>query len=99
LTPTRTRHIPALALLLALAAPAAALAVAPDAARGDTANLAARLKRQAEAWDEALLCGRTRMTGSYAGEAFASHFRYVDTYVRQGDAWRVCSVQITPIRE
>mgnify|MGYP001767746900 CR=1 FL=1 len=49
--------------------------------------------------DVALLCGRTRMTGRQGGEAFASHYRYIDVYVRREGAWRVCSVQITPIRE
>lgn len=45
--------------------------------------------------DVALLCGTTRMTGRYKGEPFISHYRYVDTYVRHGDAWKVANVQIT----
>lgn len=45
--------------------------------------------------DCALLCGRTRMTGSYQGRPYKSHYRYIDTYVRQDGRWRVCSVQIT----
>ena len=45
--------------------------------------------------DCALLCGRTRMTGTYQGRPFKSHYRYIDTYVRQDGRWRVCSVQIT----
>lgn len=49
--------------------------------------------------DVALLCGRTRMTGRFAGEPFVSHYRYVDTYVLRDGRWRVCNVQITPIRE
>jgi len=49
--------------------------------------------------DVALLCGRTRMTGRSAGEPFTSHYRYIDTYVRRDGQWRVCSVQITPVRE
>lgn len=49
--------------------------------------------------DCALLCGRTRMTGSYQGEPFASHYRYVDTYIRADGRWRVCNVQITAIPE
>lgn len=48
--------------------------------------------------DVALLCGRTRMTGRSAGEPFTSHYRYIDTYVRHDGRWRVCSVQITPVR-
>jgi ketosteroid isomerase-like protein len=47
--------------------------------------------------DTALLSGRTRMTGRYQGKPFASHYRYIDVYVRRGDAWRVVSVQISPI--
>jgi ketosteroid isomerase-like protein len=45
--------------------------------------------------DCALLCGRTHMTGTYQGNPFKSHYRYIDTYVRQDGHWRVCSVQIT----
>jgi hypothetical protein len=47
--------------------------------------------------DIALLCGRTRMTGRYCGENFSSHYRYIDIYVRDKNAWKVCSVQITAI--
>jgi ketosteroid isomerase-like protein len=47
----------------------------------------------------ALLSGRTHMTGRYAGEAFATHYRYVDVYVRRDGRWRVCNVQITSIPE
>ena len=39
--------------------------------------------------DCALLCGRTRMTGVYQGKPFQSHYRYVDTYVRQDGKWVV----------
>jgi len=45
--------------------------------------------------DCALLCGRTRMTGTYKGAPFRSHYRYVDTYTRAGGRWTVCNVQIT----
>jgi ketosteroid isomerase-like protein len=45
--------------------------------------------------DVALLSGRTRMTGSYDGKAFASHYRYIDVYVRSHGAWKISSVQIT----
>jgi ketosteroid isomerase-like protein len=47
--------------------------------------------------DVALLCGRTRMTGRYAGEPFTSHYRYIDIYVRRDGQWKVCSVQTTAI--
>lgn len=43
----------------------------------------------------ALICGRTRMTGSYKGSPFRSHYRYVDTYVLKDGRWKVCNVQIT----
>jgi ketosteroid isomerase-like protein len=49
--------------------------------------------------DTALLSGRTRMTGRYQGKPFASHYRYIDVYVRQGGAWKIVSVQISPIPE
>lgn len=47
--------------------------------------------------DTALLSGRTRMTGHYAGKPFSSHYRYIDVYVRRGGAWRIVSVQITKL--
>ncbi|MES2992994.1 MAG: bifunctional 2',3'-cyclic-nucleotide 2'-phosphodiesterase/3'-nucleotidase, partial [Pseudomonadota bacterium] len=47
--------------------------------------------------DTALLSGVTRMTGRYAGKPFASHYRYIDVYVRTAGQWKVCSVQTTPI--
>lgn len=49
--------------------------------------------------DCALLCGRTRMTGTYKGKPFESHYRYIDTYRRVGGEWKVCSVQTTGMRE
>lgn len=45
----------------------------------------------------ALLSGRTRMTGSYRGQPFASHYRYIDVYVRRHGKWRIVSVQITAV--
>lgn len=47
----------------------------------------------------ALLTGRTRMTGTSGGAPFTSHYRYTDTYVRRGGAWKVVSVQITGVRD
>jgi ketosteroid isomerase-like protein len=49
--------------------------------------------------DVALLTGRTRMTGSYDGKPFTSHYRYTDVYVRRDGQWKVASVQITPVQE
>jgi ketosteroid isomerase-like protein len=48
--------------------------------------------------DVALLSGRTRMTGAYQGKPFTSHYRYIDIYVRRDGAWKIVSVQISPIR-
>ncbi len=45
--------------------------------------------------DVALLSGRTHMTGSYDGKAFASHYRYIDIYARRNGVWKIVSVQIT----
>lgn len=47
--------------------------------------------------DTALLSGRTRMTGRYAGKPFSTHYRYIDVYVRVNGRWKVCSVQTTRI--
>ncbi|MBI1752049.1 MAG: nuclear transport factor 2 family protein [Acidobacteria bacterium] len=47
----------------------------------------------------ALLCGRTKMTGSYKGNPFQSYYRYVDTYTLSNGQWKVCNVQITNIPE
>lgn len=49
--------------------------------------------------DTALLSGRTRMTGRYAGKPFKTHYRYIDIYVRVNGRWKVCSVQTTRIAE
>jgi len=45
--------------------------------------------------DVALLSGRTRMTGRYQGKPFASHYRYIDVYVKRDGRWRIVSVQIS----
>jgi ketosteroid isomerase-like protein len=47
--------------------------------------------------DVALLSGRTDMTGRYDGKPFASHYRYIDIYVRRDGAWKIVSVQISKI--
>ena len=49
--------------------------------------------------DTALLTGRIRMTGISEGKPFASHFRYIDVYVKRDGAWKVVSIQITRMRE
>lgn len=45
--------------------------------------------------DMAQLTGTTHMTGRYDGKPFTSHYRYIDTYVREHGRWSVVSVQIT----
>jgi ketosteroid isomerase-like protein len=47
--------------------------------------------------DTALLSGRTHMTGTYEGKPFESNYRYIDIYVRRSGAWKIVSVQITPL--
>ncbi len=47
--------------------------------------------------DTALLSGRTRMTGRYQDKPFATHYRYIDIYVRSGGAWKIVSVQTTRV--
>lgn len=49
--------------------------------------------------DTALLTGRIRMTGVAEGKPFASHFRYIDVYVKRDGAWKVVSIQVTRMRE
>jgi len=49
--------------------------------------------------DTALLSGRSRMTGRYQGRPFSTHYRYIDIYVKRGGAWKIVSVQISPIPE
>ena len=47
--------------------------------------------------DTALLSGRTRMTGRYQGQAFSSHYRYIDIYTKKDGVWKIVSVQITRV--
>ena len=48
--------------------------------------------------DVALLSGRTRMTGTYEGKPFSSHYRYIDIYVRRDGEWKIVSVQISRVQ-
>jgi ketosteroid isomerase-like protein len=45
--------------------------------------------------DVALLSGRTRMTGTFDGKPFTSHYRYIDIYAKRNGRWHIVSVQIT----
>ncbi|NRF69306.1 nuclear transport factor 2 family protein [Aquincola sp. S2] len=45
----------------------------------------------------ALLTATTRMSGRYDGKPFSTHYRYIDVYLREAGAWKIVSVQITPL--
>lgn len=45
----------------------------------------------------ALLSGRTRMTGTYDGKPFNTHYRYIDVYVRRAGEWKIVSVQVSKL--
>lgn len=45
--------------------------------------------------DTALVTGRVRINGSYAGVPFTAHDRHTDVYVRVDGNWKVCSAQTT----
>lgn len=47
----------------------------------------------------ALINGVTDMHGTYEGKPFRVHYRYTDTYVKEGGVWRVVNVQTTRIAE
>lgn len=49
--------------------------------------------------DTALVHGATEMTGTYKGQAFRSHYRFTDTYVRKAGEWRLVNVQTTKIND
>jgi ketosteroid isomerase-like protein len=48
--------------------------------------------------DTALISGTTQMTGLYQGQAFRTHYRFTDTYVRRQEGWRIVHVQTTELR-
>ena len=48
--------------------------------------------------DVLITTGTTHMTGSYDGTPFTTHYRYTDTYIRNGHQWQVVQVQTTRIR-
>lgn len=47
----------------------------------------------------ALINGVTDMHGTYEGKPFRVHYRYTDTYVKEGGVWRVVNVQTTRMAE
>ncbi|HEX6703843.1 MAG TPA: nuclear transport factor 2 family protein [Albitalea sp.] len=49
--------------------------------------------------DTALLSATTRMTGRYKGKPFETHYRYIDTYVRENGHWKIVAVQITQLKK
>lgn len=51
-----------------------------------------RVRRQGEV---ALVAGVTEMEGSYQTEPFAGTFRYLDVWLRRGEAWELVASQMT----
>jgi len=47
----------------------------------------------------ALLSGTTKMTGTYQGKPFKSHYRYVDIYHLENGRWVVINIQVTRVGE
>jgi uncharacterized protein DUF4440 len=66
------------------------LAIEPYAVEGLTVRLHG---------DTALLSATTRMTGRYKGKPFETHYRYIDTYVRENGRWKIVAVQITQLKK
>lgn len=48
--------------------------------------------------DTAIINATNKMRGTYQGNPFTRYYRYTDVFVREGDVWRVVSVQATIIR-
>jgi ketosteroid isomerase-like protein len=48
--------------------------------------------------DTALINGATNMHGVEGGKPFSSHYRFTDTYVKEGGVWRIVNVQTTRIK-
>jgi hypothetical protein len=47
----------------------------------------------------ALINGATNMHGVESGKPFTTHYRFTDTYVKEGAVWRVVNVQTTRIKQ
>jgi ketosteroid isomerase-like protein len=47
----------------------------------------------------ALINGATDMHGVEGGKPFQSHYRFTDTYVKEGGVWRIVNVQTTRIKQ
>jgi len=47
----------------------------------------------------ALINGATNMHGVEGGKPFTTHYRFTDTYVKEGGAWRIVNVQTTRIKQ
>ncbi|MEP6484616.1 MAG: nuclear transport factor 2 family protein [Rudaea sp.] len=47
----------------------------------------------------ALINGATDMHGTFKGKPFNSHYRFTDTYVKEGGVWRIVNVQTSRIKK
>lgn len=47
----------------------------------------------------AIINGATNMHGVQSGKPFTTHYRFTDTYVKEGGAWHVVNVQTTRIKQ
>jgi ketosteroid isomerase-like protein len=47
----------------------------------------------------ALINGATNMHGVEGGKPFTSHYRFTDTYVKEGGVWHIVNVQTTRIKQ
>jgi ketosteroid isomerase-like protein len=45
--------------------------------------------------DAGVVSAETTLRGTSAGKPFASHFRYADTFRREGGKWRAVHIQVT----
>lgn len=48
--------------------------------------------------DTAIITAANNMRGTYKGHAFTRYYRYTDVFVKEGNIWRVVSVQATDIK-
>ena len=47
----------------------------------------------------ALINGATNMHGVEGGKPFTTHYRFTDTYVKEGGVWHIVNVQTTRIKQ
>ncbi len=47
----------------------------------------------------ALINGATNMHGVEGGKPFTTHYRFTDTYVKEGGVWHIVNVQTTRVKQ